>query len=386
VRSRRSFVTIVVDRVRALHILKTAMLNNEWPPRSSGDGQRGRSQGYFCFRSAFAAILAGVLALSSWQVQAAPLSRDGQLHDARPWAADVSEAEQATARELLAAGNHEFMESRFAQALAIYREAIKHWDHPAIRYNMAVCLINLDQLVEARDNLERSLAYGAAALDGDNYSQGLGYRKLLDAQLAHIKITCQEPGAEVRLDGKLLFTGPGTAEQFVMAGEHQVVAIKQGFVPVSKTLFLAAGKRSTHDVSSLEVKATTRVERRWSRWKPWAVLAGGAVLGGVGALSYLAAQRDYEAYNRGIASRCGGVNGCDRDTLAGFTDLHRIEDRADREQIAAFTLFAVGGGAAVAGAVGALINQPRIQVEASRRLPAVTASSTGATVSIHWRF
>lgn len=79
---------------------------------------------------------------------------------ARPWASGVTEAEQAIALDLYVAGNREFTESRYAQALAKYKEALQHWDHPAIRYNMAVCLINLDQPVEARDNLERSFAYG----------------------------------------------------------------------------------------------------------------------------------------------------------------------------------------------------------------------------------
>ncbi|TMQ05930.1 MAG: hypothetical protein E6J90_47640 [Deltaproteobacteria bacterium] len=80
---------------------------------------------------------------------------------ARPWAKGVSEDEQEVARSLHAEGNAEFAELRFAQALAKYKEALRHWDHPAIRFNIAVSLINLDQPVEAKDNLERSLTYRA---------------------------------------------------------------------------------------------------------------------------------------------------------------------------------------------------------------------------------
>src|SRR5262249_18121521 len=102
----------------------------------------------------------------------------------RPWAAGVSEEEQKTAFELFGNGNREFGESRTAEALKWYREALQHWDHPSIRYNMAVCLIDLNELLEANDNLERSLAFGEGALPPAQYREALRYQKLLDAQLA----------------------------------------------------------------------------------------------------------------------------------------------------------------------------------------------------------
>src|SRR5262249_16931463 len=104
----------------------------------------------------------------------------------RPWAAGVSEAEQKTALDLFDLGNREFGESHIAGALKWYREAIQHWDHPSIRYNMAVCLIDLDQPLEADDNLQRSLAYGEAALPPEQYREALRYQKLIDAQVARI--------------------------------------------------------------------------------------------------------------------------------------------------------------------------------------------------------
>jgi len=158
----------------------------------------------------------------------------------RPWADGVPEAEQALASELYVAGNQEFTESHYAQALAKYKEALRHWDHPAIRYNIAVCLINLDQLVEAREHLERSIMYGAAPFRGDAYREALTHRKLLDNQLARVKIVCNEVGAQVALDGKQLFTAPGAIDQYLLPGDHQVVATKPGYLTASKTLVLVA--------------------------------------------------------------------------------------------------------------------------------------------------
>ena len=148
------------------------------------------------FRSVLAWTLAYLFAWSSTRAHAQPSPEPvlpPEYEEPRPWAAGVSQSEQTIARELYVAGNQEYTESRCAQALVKWKEALQHWDNPGIRYNMVECLIDLDQPVEAKDNLERSLAYGAAPLGADMYARGLTYRKLLDAQLAHVKIACRVP-------------------------------------------------------------------------------------------------------------------------------------------------------------------------------------------------
>jgi tetratricopeptide (TPR) repeat protein len=166
----------------------------------------------------------------------------------RPWAEGVSGDKQAAALELYDAGNDEFIQAHYSQALAKYQDAIKLWDHPAIRFNMAVCLVKLDQLVDARNNLERSLIYGEAPLSASAYTQGLTYRQVLDAQLAQLTIACAEPDEEVVIDGKLVFRGPGVAAMFVLPGEHLLVATKPGFLPASKKLVLVAGQPMSCEV------------------------------------------------------------------------------------------------------------------------------------------
>jgi hypothetical protein len=192
-----------------------------------------------------------VLALSATRAQAQSLPSIPNDKESRPWATGVSAREQAVAREIHRAGNEDFIESRFAHALVKYKEAIRHWDHPAIRFNMAVVLVNLDRPIEARDHLERSLVYGPLALGADSHREALTYRKLLDAQLVRLTIACEEPGATVTLDGKFVLSGPGSTEEVVLPGEHQVVTTKAGFGTASETFFLVAGK-------SYEIKPTVR--------------------------------------------------------------------------------------------------------------------------------
>ncbi|HTL38883.1 MAG TPA: hypothetical protein VL326_37385 [Kofleriaceae bacterium] len=278
----------------------------------------------------------------------------------RPWAAGVSESEQALALDLYTEGNAEFAESRFPQALAKYREALAHWDHPAIHFNMAVCLINLDQLLEAKQHLEKSLAFDAPGIGADAYAQALTYRKLLDGQLAFIKVSCRDPGADVRLDGRTIFIGPGTSDQVVLPGEHQIVATKPGLLTVSKTLVLVAGRHTTHDIRLVEVTSVTRQERRWPAWKPWAVLGGGVALAVLGGLAQYASASPRDAST---------------DTMG---------DWESSRQAIAITLWGVGGAAAIAGVVGVILNIPRTTVSTLPVTPAVTPSDGGAVVSLGW--
>lgn len=192
-------------------------------------------------------VLAGTLVVWAGIASAQPGATEP-----RPWAVGVAEAEQQRAREIADAGNLEFVESRCVEALDRYREALGHWDSPAIRFNIAVCLIKLGKLVEARENLERSMAYGATALDPERFNQATTYRKLLDAQLTRVTVTCDDDGAEVTLDGKRLFTGPGSAIAYVTPGTHRVVVTRPGRFEVTSRMFSAlAGQPTTLEVEAL---------------------------------------------------------------------------------------------------------------------------------------
>jgi len=82
----------------------------------------------------------------------------------RPWAAGVSNAEQKAALEEFHKANLLLNDGLFARAADGYRAALKHWDHPAIHYNLALALLNLDQPVEAFDHLQVSVKFGEAPL------------------------------------------------------------------------------------------------------------------------------------------------------------------------------------------------------------------------------
>jgi tetratricopeptide (TPR) repeat protein len=379
-RRRRTGLTPTTVRFQANEIARIMQTGHH----RSNNGKRADAHARVHHVALLIAGIACVLTLMAQRASAQPTGAAAVVpEDTRPWAAGVPKADQDAALELYIAGNREFAESRFAQALALYKQALERWDHPAIRFNAAVCFINLDQPLEAHDNLEHSLAYGEPALGAAAYAQGLTYRKLLGAQLARLTITCQQPGTQVSLDGKVVFTGPGSIEQVVLPGEHQVVAAKPGLQTASKMLVAVAGRKVAYDANAIPL-AGPKLVRRWSTWLPWAVLAGSAALAAGGTWSYVAAGHNFDRYDTLVAARC--AQRCSAEKLASFADLRRYQDRGNAEQFAAFTLFVAGGTALLGGVVGLIVNQPRVESRGPYVQPVVAMSGQGTTISLRWAF
>lgn len=300
--------------------------------------------------------------------------------DERPWAQGVSEEQQKLALEIYQQGNTLFVQSNHAEALAKYREALTHWDHPAIRYNAAVVLVNLQQPLAAWENLELALKYGAAALGDDVFQQATTYQKLLAAQLSEVELTCDEVGAEVLLDGKQLFVAPGTKTLRVMPGNHQLTANKRGFETFSKVLAPPPGQKLQETVVLVKLRALTVQKRLWATWKPWTAVASGAAVALIGGGLYGWARSDYGSLRSSIDA-CTNEHGC---TLAevGGEDLER---GARMKNIAGNSLMIAGGAVLVTGLVMVFLNQPRA-VEVPRGavsvVPTIGREGAGVTASV----
>src|SRR4051794_13348308 len=276
----------------------------------------------------------------------------------RPWAENVPADAQKLALALFEEGNKLFENGQHTVALAKYREALKVWDHPAIRYNAAVALINLDQPLAAYENLEPALRYGAAPLGAETYQQALTYRKLLRGQLAELRVTCAEPGAEVALDGQALFVGPGEASRWILPGPHQLVARKAGFLTETRSLDLPPGRPSAENLALQDIRSLpVKTVRRWPTWKPWTVLGGGALLALIGIPVILEARSSFNEYDAEVAAcvMTYPQNGCP----AGGVPQSAL-DRGHLENTVAVSLFAVGGAIAASGVALLILNQPRV--------------------------
>jgi hypothetical protein len=273
----------------------------------------------------------------------------------RPWARGVSASEQKVALDLFREGNLALKEPNFPRAVQKYREALTHWDHPAIHYNLAVALLNLDQPVETHEQFVESLKYGAAPLDSDKFDQANRYKALLEKQLAGVDIRCNMEGASVKLDGKLLYVAPGRYTGLVTAGPHSIVATKEGYITNELSLPLPAGQTKVFELNLMTTDDLTEYRRLWPSYLPYVVLVAGVALAGAGAALHLgAAQSTSKSYDNDVA-QCAMAHPAQGCTLTA--DLVAERQRVDIFQGAGFVGYAVGGALIVTGAILLYVNR-----------------------------
>ncbi|MFL5343922.1 MAG: hypothetical protein ACJ8AT_03980 [Hyalangium sp.] len=266
----------------------------------------------------------------------------------RPWAKGVPQDKQVAALALFRDGNFLLKNSLFPKAVEKYREALKLWDHPAIHYNMALALLNLNEPLELHEHLVAAMRYGEAPLDADKLERARTFKTLVEQQLSHVEITCDAPGATVMLDNKVLFKAPGRYEGFVVPGEHTFSATQEGYPRNDRKRTLTPGEKVTLPFKLYTDEELTRYTRHWDAWKSWAVLGAGVAVAGGGALLHLQARNSFDSFDAGVLS-CGGC--------IPPPDLSSKRTRGDTLQKVAMGSYAAGGAALLTAMVLLYVNR-----------------------------
>lgn len=300
----------------------------------------------------------------------------------RPWEGHSTPAQRERAHEVFSAGNDHFFRREYAKALERYEAALAIFDHPRIRLATAEVLVVLGRPAEAHAHLEQALRFGAAPFDADEHARALELQATLGKQLGTVVVACTTAGAQLTLDGQPVLTCPGEARRIVMPGRHLLIGKLDGYIPVTSELLVEPAKQVTQQVTLQRLEATAAPvtfthQRRWTPWKPWAVVAGGVGLALVGVPLRLRAT-DTLARFRDAVDACG-PSGC-----AGGDPAFDLEARANRQNTAAISLWIAGGAVAVAGLVGVYFNRERL-VPAGRSpnlviAPMLTDTTVGLTI------
>jgi hypothetical protein len=311
-------------------------------------------------------IAAGVTALLI-ALAAPALAQDGTpIHEADMATAPdqassqsgVSPAEMKQAIALFKEGNDRLRagsDGSLLEAVDKYRAALTHWDHPAIHYNLALALVNLDRPLELHAELVQALADGPAPLGEDKFARAKDFMTLVEKQLVQVEYTVTTPGAVLMLDGAQVMSGPGTYKAMVRAGAHSLAAQAEGYVPTRLNLKLVGGEPSRLELELFTLKQLTRTRRRMPVWVPYAVIGAGVAAGAAGGWLHVQSADGFDQYDRAIAG-CAAVDpthGCS----APSPDDTALESSAKRDQSLAVTLYAVGGAVLVTGAVLAIVNR-----------------------------
>ena len=297
-----------------------------------------------------------------------------------PWEQGVPEAQQAKANALFADANNLFAEKAHPAALEKYKAAVALWDHPMIRFNMAVTLIRLDRMLEAADELEKALRFGAAPFTPELYEQALDYQALVKKQLGFIEVTCKEPGAHIVLDGKPWFDAPGTKQMRITSGEHSIVGEKKGYMTVSRRIVVAGGTTAKESMQLFPIEGGIVVEYKQPRWMPWTLTGVGAAVTATGIALVVIGNHDLDRFSDAFVRQC--PSGCESD-LSAHQDLADQQDAALLKSKIGVSVLVTGGVAVVSGIVWGVTNRRTRRLGPSVE---VTPTASGASASASWRF
>lgn len=311
-----------------------------------------------------------------------------------PWSVGVSEGQKTNAQGFLQAGNALFLDKKYAEALEKYKAAVAQWDHPAIRFNIVRCLIQLDRPVDASDNLKLALTFGAAPLEDAVYTEALAYEKLLANQIADLSIDCSQPGVKITLDGQPLGTCPAKETRRVSPGQHQLVGTKQGFLTRTIEVVAIGGKQQSAMISLEPLEKAARIEHRWAQWVPWGVFVGGFAVAGFGTLVNVSAGQDMDRYDASVARNCptvacktGSAGPDDPGPFLPASDAD-LKGRAELKTAIGVSLMVVGGATVATGAVMLYMNRGRTVYPDSveRMTPSISPMPGGAAFSLSGAF
>jgi hypothetical protein len=292
--------------------------------------------------------------------------------------------------------NENFNDSFFKKAAEKYRQALSVWDHPAIHYNLALALINLDQPIEVYEELNKALQYGADPLGKDKYDRAKENLRLVEGQLADVEVSCNQPGAKISVDNKQVFVAPGKYTAKVRVGKHTFIGDKEGYNARAETPFVGPGEKFRIELKVYTDPELTRHRRRWPSkvWVPFTLLGVGAAAGITGGLLQLSAQTSYDTFSARVKEcqdRQQPMGGACPVTEPG---IQSERDSGDTKQLLGYIGYGVAGAALTTGLVLTWINRRtpyRITPEQLEReqgkvsvAPIVSPSSVGAMVQGHF--
>ncbi len=276
-----------------------------------------------------------------------------------PWDSGVTREASEQANALYEQGNQFLKNSKFQEAATKYRQAIGHWNHPAVRYNLAKALFSLDEPAEMYENVLEAIKYGPEPISEESYRQALEMKAYLEKLVTRVEVSCEVNDAQVEMDGRPLFKGPGKHSIWARVGDHIFAAKKNGYVTHRISTSLQAGEVTAFSIGLKTIEETAERSRRWSPKMPYMVMGSGAVMALAGGVLHLIGRSDLNSYNEYVRTEC--KDGCAEEN-------QKYVDRASRGeklQSVAVGAYIVGGAALITGAVFWWLNRPIISEQHS---------------------
>jgi hypothetical protein len=299
-----------------------------------------------------------------------------------PWYQQSNADARLRAQALYDRAVNEHQQLLRGDAMEHYEQALALWDNPDIRWNLALVLEDLGQYLRAHQQLESTLRWNAA-LGAERLRDVRDRMQRLEAQrLASIKVSCDEPGADIKVDGQPWFRGPGRQSTLVVPGEHYISANKPEYFPVTRAVVVKAGQ-DVHVALPMDVDRLIE-KRRWSAWKPWVVASAGVVVTVVGASLDRRAFAHRDTAAAALPPPCELRLGCPP------TSAPDIYNRAVKDNRLAIGAFLAGGTTVAVGLALAWLNQVHVHRTVARPpapveiVPLVSADRAGVSALLRF--
>jgi hypothetical protein len=287
------------------------------------------------------AFVLGIAPLASAQ----PAATDAPAaNGAAPAAAPTPEAIKEAA-ERYQRGLSIYAEGEYLLALVEFERAYQLAPNYRVLYNIGQVRIQLGRYAKALEALQEYLKQGGEEIANDRREAVMNDLKMLGERTAKLRLTINEPGADISLDGVVVGTAPLAEPIVVDAGEHTVEVRKGGFYDKSSFVTVAGREEAEVKVDLVKMPPSAVVERHTDRyveqkpdrslmWIGWT--ATGTLAIGAGVVGYL-----------------GVTKANDLESMR--TDYGVTKNQLDETKNSARTLFMVsdimGAAAVVAGGV-----------------------------------
>jgi hypothetical protein len=283
-------------------------------------------------------------------------------HAEDEWAKNVPADTQKKAQALFGEANNLFAEEKHAPALEKYKAALALWDHPLIHFNTAVTEIRLDRILDAADDLDKALAFGAKPFPTKElYQQALDYQNLVKGRVGDISASCDQAHVHVNLDGKPWLTCPGNATARVLVGEHTLIGTDDGklYVPETRRIVVGGGKANVERLRLRSVDSDFVLKYPYPRWIPFTIAGGGAAVALGGLAFWFAGKSQMDHFEASFASQCQTGCPASLDGSEGQRLLAEERDSAKLKGKIAVSMMIAGGAITVTGVVFIVLNKAK---------------------------
>lgn len=298
--------------------------------------------------------------------------------------AEVPLEDKKQAARLVAEAYELHTEMRFVETGEKYREALGYWDRADIHLQAGVAFLSALRLIDAHEHISTAIRCGQGLLSAADLEEAKKRMERLRARLTQLEVRVDEPGARVLINKQEWFTGAGTRQKTLLAGQYVVTVEKPGHIPVLEPVLLEKGERTVLVPTVMSERDGFIEQQRFRPWLPWTVAGVGATLAVTGVALRLHATGRINDYENELQRRCPMEEGC---LVSELRDLESKRSSASRENVIGLSVLAVGSAAAATGLFMAFVNRPftRRHPEAGKArlevIPLISPQGAGVTAS-----